>query len=231
MTAGVRLLAVLGVAMAVASCGGVRLPWQSGPEVLTASGTLEADERVVSAKVTGLITAMPVEAGSPVAAGATVATIDDRFVRLQMRQAPDVATRLALELQVQDYTLVSPVDGVVTRTPAHVGETAFPGQALLAVADLSSLDLTLYVDEVDFARVRVGQRVVLTADPYPGRTFEGTVTSVNQQAEFTPRNVQTRADRLNLVFGVRTKVANPDGALKPGMPVDATFQEAPGAAK
>lgn len=216
---------LLGVALATGSCGGIRLPWQSGTTALTASGTLEADERVVSSRVTGVITSLPLEAGAPVTAGATVATIDDRVVQLQMRQAPDIASRRALELQAQDYVLVAPVGGIVTRVPAHVGEMAFPGQALLTVADLSSLDLTLYLDEVDFARVRIGQRVLLTADPYPGRTFEGVVTSINQQAEFTPRNVQTRTDRLNLVFGVQAKVANPDGALKPGMPVDATFAD------
>ncbi len=225
-------LRVTAGALAIASvllgaCGGVRLPWGAAPARLTASGTLEADELLISARVGGAIVALPAPAGSSVVAGAPVAKIDDRNVQLQIRQAPDIANRLSLELQAQDYVLIAPASGVVTRVPAHVGEMAFPGQVLLAIADLSSLDLTLYLDEVDLARVRVGQRVLLTADPYPSRLFEGTVTSINQQAEFTPRNVQTRTDRLNLVFGVQARVPNPDGALKPGMPVDATFEVEP----
>ncbi|MFN8638681.1 MAG: efflux RND transporter periplasmic adaptor subunit [Dehalococcoidia bacterium] len=209
----------------VSGCAGLTLPWRSTSAALTATGTLEADERVVSARVSGMIIALPAEEGTEVRAGDVVARLDDRLVQLGIRQAPDTATRLNLEMQSQDYVLSAPVSGVVTRVPAHVGEMAFPGQALLAIADLSELDLTIYLDEVDLARVRVGQTVRLAADPYPGRVFEGTVASINQQAEFTPRNVQTRTDRLNLVFGVKAKVANPDGALKPGMPVDATFVE------
>lgn len=221
----VALVAAVAASALVSGCASVVLPWQTSRSVITATGTLEADERVVSTRVNGAITALAVEEGSQVRAGDVVAKVDDRVVQLQIRQAPDIASRLNLELQAQDYTLTAPMSGVVTRVPAHVGEIAFPGQALLAIADLSQLDLTIYLDEVDLARVRIGQTVRLTADPYPGRTFEGTVASINQQAEFTPRNVQTRTDRLNLVFGVKAKVANPDGALKPGMPVDATFVE------
>ena len=131
-------------------------------------------------------------------------------------------------MQAQDYTLRSPLTGVVTRVPAHPGELALPGQVLLAVSDLSMLRLTLYVRLADLGRVSVGQRLTVTAGPYPGRTFQGVVTSVNQQAEFTPRNVQTQTDRLNLVFGVQATVTNGDGALKAGMPVDARFEPGDG---
>ena len=103
-------------------------------------------------------------------------------------------------------------------------DTRLAPRVLLAVSDLSSLKLTLYVRLADLGGVSVGQRLTVTADPYPGRTFEGTVTSINQEAEFTPRNVQTQSDRLNLVFGVQATVENADGALRPGMPVDARFE-------
>jgi HlyD family secretion protein len=111
----------------------------------------------------------------------------------------------------------------VTRVPAHVGEVASAGQTVAAVADLNALDLTAYVLERDLGQVRVGQEVAVTADPFPGRAFYGVVTSTNQRAEFTPRNIQTQRDRLNLVFGVKIRVDNPNGELKPGMPADATF--------
>ncbi|MCC6238264.1 MAG: efflux RND transporter periplasmic adaptor subunit [Dehalococcoidia bacterium] len=225
MRAACGLVAVILLGLLSSGCASlpITLPWDRGSTALSASGTLEADETLVATRVTSQVTALPVAEGDQVPAGAVVARLDDRAVQLQIRQAPDIASRLTYELQAQDYVLHSPVAGVVTRVPVNVGEMALPGQVLLAVADLSTLRLTLYVEEADLAHVRIGQRVTLVADPYPARTFEGVVTSINHQAEFTPRNVQTRTDRLNLVFGVHLTVENPDAALRPGMPVDATF--------
>lgn len=206
-----------------AGCAGVTLPWQARSDALTASGTLEADETIIAARVSGAIEALPVREGETVQSGTLLVRIDDRQARLAVRQAVDPAARQTFELQAQDFELRSPLDGIVTRVAAHVGEIAFPGAPLLAVADLSRLDLTLYVPLSDLDRVRVGQTLEVRPDSDPPRTFRGTVTAVNQQAEFTPRNVQTRADRLNLVFGVRAQVENADGYLKPGMPIEATF--------
>ena len=167
---------------------------------------------------------MPVAEGGAVAAGAVVAKLDDRLIEHQMQYATDSIARQNLELQSENYVLRAPVGGIVTREPAKVGETAMPGEVLLAVANLDHLKLTVYVREADLARVSVGQQLAVTADPFPNRTFAAQVTSINSQAEFTPRNVQTQSDRLNLVFGVKATVSNPDGALKPGMPVDARFE-------
>ena len=216
------------VALVTTACDA--LPWPGGSSnALIASGTLEADETVIAPRVSGAITALPVAAGAAVSKGDVIARLDDRAVQLQIRQAPDAASRETANLQADDYTLRAPLSGVVTRVPAHPGELALPGQVLLAVSDLSILRLTLYVRLADLGSVSVGQRLAITADPYPGRTFEGTVTSINQQAEFTPRNVQTQSDRMNLVFGVQATVANPEGTLKPGMPIEARFEPAGGA--
>lgn len=217
------ILACVVVASLVASAC-ASLPWQRDVGALTASGTLEAEETVIVSRVVGEIRALPIAAGSPVVKGEVLAHLDDRAIQLQLRQAPDSAARETAQLQAQDYTLHAPLTGVVTRVPVHVGELALPGQALLAVSDLSSLKLTLYVRLADLGQVAAGQRLSVTTDVYPGRAFEGIVTSNNQSAEFTPRNVQTQSDRLNLVFGVQATVVNGDGALKPGMPVDARFE-------
>jgi multidrug resistance efflux pump len=192
---------------------------------LTASGTLEADEILVGFEVTGRLVKL-VQEGDAVEADAVVAQLDDSLIQLQIMQAT-LAARQQLEIQAARYQLHSPIAGVVTRVPMHVGEVVSPGQTVVAVADLSNLDLTAYVLERDLGGVRVGQAVAVTADPFPGRTFRGVVTSTNQNAEFTPRNVQTQADRLNLVFGVKVRVENPDMALKPGMPADVTFPSVP----
>ena len=210
------------VALSLTGCGPLR--WTGGDsDGVVASGTLEAEETVIAPRVNGEILELPFAAGATVTKGDVLVRLDDRAVQLQLRQAPDSASRETALLQSQDYTLRSPLSGVVTRVPAHAGELALPGQVLIAVSDLSTLRLTLYVRLADLGRVATGQRLAITADPYPGRTFEGVVTSINQQAEFTPRNVQTPSDRLNLVFGVQATVTNGEGLLRPGMPIDATF--------
>jgi multidrug resistance efflux pump len=196
-------------------------PWVTAPGALTASGTLEADEVLVGSEVSGRIVSLAQE-GQSVQAGQIVAGLDSSLVQIQIRQS-DAATQQQLAIQADKYQLRSPISGVVTRVPMHTGEVVAPGQTVVAVADLHTLDLMAYVLERDLGQVRVGQAVAVTADPFPGRVFNGVVVSTNQRAEFTPRNVQTQRDRLNLVFGVKVRIENPDGALKPGMPADATF--------
>lgn len=155
-------------------------------------------------------------------AGDVLARLDDRLIQVQLEQA-DAASRRQLELQAERYVMRAPQAGLVTRVPARVGEVVAPGATVVALADLHRLDVTLYVLERDLARVAVRQRVSLSAEGLPGRSFAGMVTAIGSRAEFTPRNVQTARDRQSLVFGVKVRVANPDLALKPGMPVDATF--------
>ena len=218
-------LLVIGAFVLVAVVWGAYETWRAAqpPGPLTASGTVEADEVLVGAEVAARIVALPADEGRSVQAGDVLARLDDQLPRLQYQQA-DPATQRQLQVQLDRYTVRAPFAGVVTRVPVRVGEIASPGETLAAVADLGHLKLTLYVLERDLASVVVGQSVAVTADPFPGRTFSGVVTSINSSAEFTPRNVQTQRDRLNLVFGVKVRVDNPGGALKPGMPVDATFQ-------
>jgi multidrug resistance efflux pump len=199
--------------------------WARPAGPLTASGTLEADEVLVGPEVAGRIIELVGE-GQAIRAGDVVARLDDSLLQLQIRQA-DVATLQQLRIQAERYQLRSPISGVVTRVPMHVGEVVSPGQTVVAVADLTRPKLTVYVLERDLGQVQVGQEVAVTADPFGARTFHGVVTATNPRAEFTPRNVQTQRDRLNLVFGVKVRVDNPDGALKPGMPADATFTPLP----
>ncbi len=188
---------------------------------MVASGSLEADEVFIGAEVLGRIVSLAAE-GESVLAGDVVAQLDDSLIQVQIRQAP-LALRQQLEIQAERFSLRSPISGIVTRSAMHVGETVTPGQTVMAVANLKSMKLTVYVLEKDLGQVQVGQTVAISADPFPNQYFRGIVISTNPQAEFTPRNVQTQADRLNLVFGVKIQVDNPDGLLKPGMPADAVF--------
>lgn len=151
--------------------------------------------------------------------GATPEQIAAGAAQVEMaRAALDV-----LEAQSDKFTLRGPISGLVLERPAQVGEVALPGAALMTLADLGNVTLTLYVPEDRLGMVQLGQPVSVTVDAYPGRTFKGSVTFIATQAEFTPKNVQTRQERVNMVFAVKVELPNPDHALKPGMPADAVI--------
>ena len=130
-----------------------------------------------------------------------------------------------LEVQLDKLSLKAPISGLVLEQPVHVGEVAMPGVPLLTLADLGDVYLTVYVPEDQIGQVQLGQPVSVTVDAYPERIFRGAVTFVSSQAEFTPKNVQTKEERVSMVFAVKIELPNPDHALKPGMPADAIIPE------
>jgi HlyD family secretion protein len=93
------------------------------------------------------------------------------------------------------------------------------------VANLDELTLTVYVPEPDLGQVRLGQKAKVKVDAFPGEVFEGEVFYISPQAEFTPKSVQTKEERANLVFRVKIRLPNPDGKLKAGMPAEAYFSQ------
>jgi len=191
-----------------------------------ASGFTEANEVLLSAQNPALIREVLVDVGTRVSTGMVVARLDDAAVQLQLRLA-DPAARQSLDIEADKYLIRSPLDGVVTRVPAHAGEQALPGRVIVVVTNPAQLNVKLSLPLRDLTAVRVGQPVAINVDALPDRTFAGTVASINDKAEFTPRNVQTETDRLNLVYGITVHVNNLDGLLKPGMPVQATFPQGP----
>lgn len=128
-------------------------------------------------------------------------------------------------VQLAKATLTAPRGGVVLSRAIHAGEQALPGAALMTIGSLDTVRLTLYIGDTDIGRVRQGQPVEVTVDSFTGRVFKGTVSFIAQEAQFTPRNVQTKDERATTVFAVRVELANPDHALKPGMPADAVIVE------
>ncbi len=141
----------------------------------------------------------------------------------QVRQA-EAAVHL-IDAQIARLTLTAPMDGIVTSRSSQAGETATAGLPLLTVANLNEVTLVIYIPETRVGQIQVGQGVGVQVDSFPGRVFEGQVISIAGEAEFTPRNVQTQEERVNLVFAVKVRIPNADGVLKPGMPADATMSE------
>jgi HlyD family secretion protein len=129
----------------------------------------------------------------------------------------------ALLVQRDKQTIVAPVGGVVLEVSIRQGELAAPGGTLLTLGDLDQVTLTVYVPESRLGQVNIGQEVAVSVDSFPDRTFTGTVIAIADEAEFTPRNVQTQEERVNMVFAVDVRIPNPDHALKPGLPADAVI--------
>lgn len=127
------------------------------------------------------------------------------------------------QVVLDKLTLTSPVGGWVLEVTGHPGELAVPGVPLITLADLEQVTLAIYVPENRLGQAQIGQRVEVRVDSFPDRVFIGRVASIASQAEFTPRNVQTAEERVNMVFAVKVVIPNPDHALKPGMPADAVI--------
>jgi len=128
-----------------------------------------------------------------------------------------------LQVQVELLRLSSPITGVVLDQSLQAGELAAPAATILTLANLSQVELVIYVPENRIGQVQLGQAVKVSVDSFPGQVFEGQVARIRDQAEFTPRNVATAEERLNTFFAVEIRLPNPDGELKPGMPADSQF--------
>ena len=139
----------------------------------------------------------------------------------QVRQAE--AGLGLIEARLDQLTLRAPMDGTVGTRSAQVGETATAGKPLLTIVNLDDVTLVLYIPENRIGQVQIGQRVEVTVDSFPGRVYVGRIESIAGEAEFTPRNVQTKEERVNLVFAVDVTIPNPEHELKPGMPAEATI--------
>ena len=118
-------------------------------------------------------------------------------------------------------TLGAPLEGVVLSKNIEAGEYVTPGTPVITLGDLAHPWLRGYINETDLGRVKLGQKVRVTTDTYPNKSYEGEVTFIASQAEFTPKNVQTQAERVKLVYRIKVNLANPRMELKPGMPADA----------
>jgi HlyD family secretion protein len=126
-----------------------------------------------------------------------------------------------VETRLGYATLVSPMPGLVLSKSIEPGEYVSAGTPIVTVADLKNVWLRAYVNETDLGRVKLGQRVRVTTDTYPGKAYEGRVSFISSQAEFTPKSVQTEKVRVKLVYRIKIDIKNPNMELKPGMPADA----------
>jgi HlyD family secretion protein len=130
------------------------------------------------------------------------------------------ATLAVFDRQLRDGVLLAPSGGVVLLRTVEPGETALPNRTALRIADLGEMDLRVYLEERDLDLVRIGETFPVLVDALGGAERTGTVVWISPEAEFTPKNVQTRDARAELVYAVKLRVPNPDGFLSIGMPAE-----------
>jgi len=128
-----------------------------------------------------------------------------------------------LDAQLAKLTVYAPMEGVILTRSVEPGEYVQPGAAALTMGDLRQLTITVYVPEDRYGEIHLGQAASVKVDSFPEATFTAEVTHIADQAEFTPRNVQTAEGRSSTVYAIKLTVTDPEGKLKPGMPADVTF--------
>ena len=207
------------------------------------AGTVEATEISLSPRISSTISTMTVQEGDAVHKGQVLVELGCEDLKLSF----DIASREfgraerlykdgAIPFETYDRArgrrdddalkvawcrIESPIDGTVLARLREHGEWASPGVKLLTLADLGAVYAFIYVPQTELYRLRPGQPLEAFL-PEAGRDAarRGTIAFIRAQAEFTPKNVQTRAERTRLVYGVKVALENADGALKPGMPVE-----------
>jgi len=148
------------------------------------------------------------------------------------RREQDLVTRRAeigrsqasialIDSQLADTVAASPVDGVVLVKSADVGEVLAAGTTVVTVGDIEHPWLRGYINETDLGRVKLGSNARIATDSYPGKTYEGRVSFIASEAEFTPKQIQTKQERVKLVYRIKIDIDNPKHELKSNMPADA----------
>ena len=128
---------------------------------------------------------------------------------------------------IADCTVTAPVGGIVTHKAVEAGELVTAGATVVTLVDLDSVHVMIYITEKELGRVRLGDAAEVKIDAFPDKAFAGKVAYISPEAEFTPKNVQTKEDRVKLVFGVKVEIENREGLLKPGLPADAVIRVGP----
>lgn len=204
-----RIFPLILVVLLVVGGGGyylVQSTTDSG--AFTVSGTIEATEIKLGSMQGGRVDRVDVDEGDRVGADAIVAVVH-----------PGGSTRGSSGREM----IHAPLAGVVLYRNVEPGEVVAAGAPLITLINPDELTLTVYVPEDRYGQIELGQSYPVTVDSFPGELFSATVTHIADQAEFTPRNVQTTDSRKNTVFAIKLDLPQAEGKLKPGMPADVQF--------
>lgn len=154
-------------------------------------------------------------------ASGTVDSLGARIAQAEARQEAAQHEANYLQQQVSKTEVRAPANGSVLVKAIESGELATPGQPVAVLVNLNDLELKVYIPESDLGKVSLGDHARIKVDAFPDRYFDGSVSRIDQHAQFTPKDIHMPQERARMVFGVDVAVDNTDGHLKPGMPADA----------
>jgi HlyD family secretion protein len=183
-----------------------------------------AQHEAVSQQTRDLARTAERQSAAALAHDAAMAAAARNDVLLAQANVEAAQAKLQLDETMLSYTeLRAPFDGVIAVREAELGELAGPGVAVFTLDELDHVWLRAYVNEPDIGRIRLGEAADVTTDAWPSRVYRGRVSFISPQAEFTPKTVETHAERVTLVYRVRIDIDNPTHELLPGMPADASI--------
>jgi HlyD family secretion protein len=129
-----------------------------------------------------------------------------------------------IDAQIAKLVIVSPASGVILSRVVQPGEVIAPAGKAMSLGMLDDMTLTVYVPEDRYGEISLGENARVSVDSFPGETFKGVVIHISDEAEFTPRNVQTTEGRSSTFYAIKLQLEDPEGKLKPGMPADVIFE-------
>ncbi|MHB8133185.1 MAG: HlyD family secretion protein [Anaerolineaceae bacterium] len=157
------------------------------------------------------------------AANAVVKSAQAQVLQAQAGKAQAESALELLQIQLNKSMVTAPDNGTILTDQLQIGELIGAGSIAMTIAKLDVVSLTVYVPEDVYGRIEIDQKVNISVDSYPNKVFSGTVIRIADQAEFTPRNVQTVEGRKSTVYAVEVRIPNSGYELKPGMPADVDF--------
>lgn len=200
----------------------VSVPVSEGDNVKSGKLLVSLDNRILKNQYKQAVEAVAAADANLDAANDKGGDAEIDLAKAQLRSAK--AAQAVAKVQLGFAKITSPSPGTVLNVAVNPGETASPGTPLVTIGRLDTVKLVIFIPEDKLGKIKLGQNVDVSVDSYPKKIFKGTISKINSQAEFTPTNIETKDQRVNLVFGVKVELPNPGLKLKPGMPADATLE-------
>lgn len=196
----------------------VRERYETALDYLDSIMTGEESRRVLAAQIALEVAEISAEQAS---LGVEQAQNNLTLAEKSVTQAE--AALALIDIQIEKLTITAPVAGIVLTRNIEPGEIVPAGGVALIIGQTDEITITVFVPEDRYGQISLGQFAEVTVDSFPGESFTAEVIRIADEAEFTPRNVQTEEGRRTTVFAIDLKVHDPDGKLKPGLPADVVF--------
>jgi HlyD family secretion protein len=202
------------------------LNWYLGAPTEIEQAMLEADVALAEARVAEAAQEFEKwkDGPDPDAVALAQANVANAEALLELAQVQSESQLRSIDLMLEDAVIRAPIDAVILTHSVEQGEVIAPGVAVITLGNVDRMTITVYLAENQYGQISVGDDASVEVDSFPGDSFEAEVVRIADEAEYTPRNVQTEEERQTTVYAVELRVLDLDGKLKPGMPADVVFE-------